>query len=118
MEKQAFVSYLGSMFRSVRFGLNEAHGKAAAMELNYLWKHGAIRYNETRKTWSVDFDSIRAGVKSLANALLLLEGNGDGAKVKEFTDAWTYMTPELQASLDKVKDIAIDVIPQYVIKWE
>ena len=117
-EKYFFVSYLGSLFRSIRFGLNEAHGKAAAIELNYFVKNGAILYDSTKKTWSIDFSTIREGVKKLANELLVLEGNGDGQKVKEFFDQWKYMTSELQASLDAVKDIAIDVLPRYSIAWE
>ena len=117
-EKYFFVSYLGSLFRSIRFGLNEAHGKAAAIELNYLVKNGGILYDSTKKTWSIDFINIRESVKKLANELLVLEGNGDGQKVKEFFDKWKYMTPELQASLYAVKDIAIDVLPKYEVKWE
>ncbi len=117
-EKYFFVSYLGSLFRSIRFGLNEAHGKAAAIELNYFVKHGSIVYDSTKKFWSIDFATIREGVKKLANELLILEGNGDGQKVTEFFDKWKYMTPELQASLDAVKNIAIDVLPKYEIKWE
>ena len=46
-EKYFFVSYLGSLFRSIRFGLNEAHGKAAAIELNYFVKHGSIVYDSS-----------------------------------------------------------------------
>lgn len=117
MEKKVYVSFLGSLFRSVRFGLNEAHGKAAAIELNYLWKNGSVMYDAQKKTWIVNFATIRDGVKNLARELLLLEGNGDGKKVKEFCDSWTYMTPELQSSLDAVKNIAIDVIPHYTIQW-
>lgn len=117
-EKYFFVSYLGSLFRSIRFGLNEAHGKAAAIELNYLVKDGAILYDSTSKAWSMNFSTIREGVKKLAKELLVLEGNGDGQKVKEFFDKWKYMTPELQSSLDAVKDIAIDVLPKYEITWE
>jgi hypothetical protein len=118
MEKKVYVSFLGSLFRSIRFGLDEAHGKAAAVELNYLWKNGGILYNQQSKTWSVDFANIREGVKKITAELLILEGNGDGTKVKEFFDRWTYMTPELQSSLDRVKDIAIDVLPEYSITWE
>ena len=117
-EKEFYVSYLGSLFRSIRFGLNEAHGKGAAGELNYLAKKGAVLYNGNTKTWSIDFGKIRDGVKDLAAELLILEGNGDGQKVQEFFDRWTVMTPELQASLDQTKDIAIDVLPNYSIRWE
>lgn len=118
MEKKIYVSFLGSLFRSIRFGLNEAHGKAAAIELNYLWKNGGILYNPATKTWSVDFANIREGVKKLTAELLILEGDGDGAKVAAFFKKWTYMTPELQSSLDAVSGIAIDVLPQYSIVWE
>lgn len=117
MERKVFVSFLGSLFRSVRFGLNEAHGKAAAIELNYLWKNGGILYNKDSQKWSVDFANIHEGIKKLTAELIILEGNGDGKAVQEFFDRWTYMTPELQSSLDQVKDIAIDVLPDYNIKW-
>ena len=56
-------------------------------------------------------------MKKLANELWILEGDGDGKKVSEFFDKWKYMTPELQSSLDAVRDIAIDVLPKYEIKW-
>jgi hypothetical protein len=117
-EREVFVSYLGSMFRSIRFGLNEAHGKAAAIELNYLMKEGAVTYNDSKKTWSVEFGRIRGGVKALAAELLKLEGDGDGARVQAFFDKWSFMTPQLQASLDLVKDLPIDVLPNYTIQWE
>jgi len=116
-EREFYTSYLGSLFRSIRFGLNEAHGKAAAIELNYLVKQGSILYDQSTGKWSIDFGKIRDGVRTLANELLVLEGNGDGRKVQEFFDRWTMMTPELQTSLDAVKDIAIDVLPQYSISW-
>jgi len=68
------------LFRSIRFGLSEAHGKAAAIELNYFVKHGSIAYDSTKKSWTINFATIRDGVKQLANELLILEGNGDGQK--------------------------------------
>src|ERR1051326_5084675 len=117
-EREVFVSYLGSMFRSIRFGLNEAHGKAAAIELNYLMKEGAVTYNDSKKTWSVEFGRIRGGVKALAAELLKLEGDGDGAGVQAFFEKWSLMPPQLQESLDLVKDLPIDVLPNYTIQWE
>jgi hypothetical protein len=117
-EQEFLVSYLGSLFRSIRFGLNEAHGKAAAIELNYFVKNGGIIFDPIENRWSVDFTNIREGIKKLANELLVLEAKGDGKKVQEFFDKWTYMSPELELSLNIVKDIAIDVLPKYNITWE
>jgi hypothetical protein len=49
---------------------------------------------------------------------LILEGDGDNEKVKQFYDKWAKVTPELQKSLDLVKDLPVDVLPHYSITWE
>lgn len=116
-EKEFYVSFLGSLFRTVRFGLEEAHGKASAISLNFLLKNGGLLYDEKTQRWSIDFKNIREGVKKLAKELLILEGDGDPAKVKAFFEKWTGMTPQLEASLAKTKKIAIDVLPVRSIKW-
>lgn len=117
-EKEFFVSYLGSTFRSIRFGLNQAHGRAAVVSLNYFKDKGALLYDTETKMWSIDFGRIRPAVRKLARELLILLGDGDNQKVQVFFDQWTTITPELQASLNRVSDIAVDVMPRYSIKWE
>ena len=37
-----YTTFLASAFRSIRFGLNEAHGKGIALQLNYLLDAGAF----------------------------------------------------------------------------
>jgi hypothetical protein len=117
-EKEYFVSYLGSLFRSIRFGLDEAHGRAAAISLNYLVERGGILFDPATKRWSIDFPNFRKGISTLAGELVLLEGDGDARRVDEFTKRWTGMTEPLAVSLALVGDIAIDVLPKYSITWE
>ncbi len=117
-EKEYFVSYLGSLFRSVRFGLGEAHGKAAAISLNYLVANGGIIYEASTKRWSIDFPNFRQGVAKLTAELIRLEGDGDPVRVREFFARWITMTDPLRVSLAAVGDIAIDVLPKYSIRWE
>lgn len=117
-EKSFYVSFLGSLFRSVRFGLSEAHAKAAAISLNYLHKNGGIRYNADTHHWSVDFPAFRTGIRNLGAELLILEAEGNNANVEKFFAAWAVISPELQHSLDKVKNLPIDVLPEYSIQWE
>ncbi len=112
-----YVSYLGSLFRSIRFGLEQAHGKAAAISLNYLLANGGILYNQQTQKWSIDFANFQNGVKNLATELLILEGDGDNAKVQAFFDKWTTQSPELKTSLELTKEIAIDVLPIRSISW-
>lgn len=117
-EKSFYVSYLGSLFRSVRFGLTEAHAKAAAISLNYLYTNGGIKYDAATHRWSIDFDNFRSGIRNLAKGLLILEGEGDNGNVQKFFDTWAKFTPEVESSLEKVKELPIDVLPNYTIKWD
>lgn len=112
-----YVSYLGSLFRSIRFGLDQAHGKAAAISLNYLLANGGILYNHESKKWSIDFLNFENSIKNLASELLILEGDGENSNVQAFFDKWTVATQELTTSLNLTKDIAIDVLPIRSIKW-
>ena len=41
-QRQLYTTYLASMFRSLRFGLNDAHGKGMAIQFNYLMDKGAF----------------------------------------------------------------------------
>jgi hypothetical protein len=116
-EEEFWVSYLGSLFRSIRFGLNQAHGKAAFIELNYFLKNGGVHFDAATTKWSVDVAQIRNSIKKLAAELVVLLGDGDPGKTKSFVQQWTQMTPELQISLDLVRDIPIDVMPTYTITW-
>lgn len=116
-EEEFWVSYLGSLFRSIRFGLNQAHGKAAFIELNYFLKNGGVRFDAATSKWKVDYAQIRNSIKKLAAELVVLLGDGDPGKTKSFVQQWTQVTPELQISLDLVRDIPIDVMPTYTITW-
>ena len=115
--KTFYVSYLGSLFRSVRFGLGEAHAVAAAIALGYLYKNGGIRLDLTTQRWSIDFNNFPSCIRNLDKELLILEGDGDNTKVQKFFDTWAKIIPEVQSSLDKVKNLPIDVLPKYSIKW-
>ncbi len=116
--KSFYVSFLGSLFRSIRFGLDEAHGKAAAISLNYLLEHDGIQYNMENFKWTVNFDKFETVVEELVAELLLLEGNGDKEGVATFFEQWTNETPQLKKALEITKDIPIDVIPERKITWE
>ena len=116
--KEFYVSYLGSLFRSIRFGLDQAHGKAATISLNYLLENGGLLYNSETKKWSVDFDNFENGVNMLSSELLILLGNGDNTNVQTFFNKWAVISPELKTSLNLVSDIAIDVLPVRSINWD
>src|SRR2546421_11841017 len=70
MQQTLYTTYLASMFRSVRFGINEAHGRGVAMQFNYFTDEGAIKYDEQTGKFSVDESKIRDAVRKLDRELL------------------------------------------------
>ena len=116
-EKEFYVNYLGSLFRSARFGIDQAHGRAAVMSLHYLMDQGSISYDAGTKRFSIVFDKFAGGVRALSRELLLLLGNGDGAKVDTFFEKWVQTSPELESALKTVIDLPTDVLPSYEINW-
>ena len=113
-----FISYLGSLFRSMRFGLNQAHGKAAILSLNYFAENGGVSYDDSTGRWTLNDKQFEENITSLAKELLILEGDGDNTKVQAFFDRWAVNSPRILTSLAKVNYLPIDVMPEYSIKWD
>jgi len=65
MERTLYTTYLASAFRSVRFGITEAHGRGVAMQFNYLTDEGAITFNEKTGTFSIDDSKVKTACASL-----------------------------------------------------
>jgi len=80
MERDLYTTYLTSSFRSVRFGVNEAHGKGQAIQFNYLLDEGAIKLNEAAGTYSIDTSKIKAAVRKLTTEILTIEAEGSYEK--------------------------------------
>ncbi len=115
-EKKLFTTYLAGIFRSVRFGINEAHGKGMIVQYNYLKDKGCIIYDSKSKKYSVDFSKMKEGVKSLTHDILMLEANGDYEAARKFLDKYGYMPDEVEETLSTLKDIPIDIEPIFYYK--
>src|SRR5260370_3911639 len=84
-QRQLYTTFLASAFRSLRFGLNDAHGKGMAVQFNYLLDRGAfIEHGDG--TFSVDMAKIKGAVQDLDHDLLTLEAEGNYAGAKEMLD--------------------------------
>jgi hypothetical protein len=112
-----WVTFMSGVFRSVRFGANEAHGKANVIIFNYLVEKGAYVKDEETGRFRVDLEKIEGGVRDLAHDLLMLEALGDYDGARAFIDMYGQMGSDMQALLDKVADahIPVDVEPVFDI---
>ena len=112
--KQHYVTYLAGLFRSIRFGAEEAHGKANIAQIEFLHRQGAIGRNDAGM-WVVNFDKFHAGVSALGKILLELEAEGDYTGAREFLEEYGHLTPGIQTDIDKLGDIPRDLNTTYSI---
>ncbi len=109
-EKEYYASYVAGIFRTVRFGTGEAHGRAEMMEFNFLSEHGAI-VREANGTYSVDYAKMPAAIAAVAKELLEIEATGDRARAEAWFKKYDVMPPELTAALERAKDVPVDIDP-------
>jgi hypothetical protein len=110
---EIYASFLGETFRTIRFGIAEAHGKGSMMELSYLTERGAIRRDPATGLYEVDFAKMPAAFDSLSKKLLELEAHGDRAGTEAWFKKYAVMPPDLTAALAKASDIPVDVDPDF-----
>ena len=111
MQRTLYTTYLASMFRSVRFGINEAHGRGVAMQFNYFTDEGAIKYNEQTGKFSVDEAKIRDAVRKLTSELLTLEAEGSYDKARAILVKYAVIRLPMKNAFDKLRDVPVDIEP-------
>jgi hypothetical protein len=111
--RRLYTTFLASAFRSIRFGLNDAHGKGMAMQLNYLLEKGGFAVNPDG-TFSVNEGRIGEAVRDLDHDLLTLEATGDYAGAKRMLETLGVLGPSIAQALEKLKAIPVDIDPVFV----
>lgn len=110
-ENNLYTTFLASSFRTLRFGLNEAHGKGMALQFNYLVDKGAFVHKGN--AWEVDASKVRGVVKDLAHDLLTIEATGDYRGAKKMLDTLAVLRPEMSATLKGVSGVPTDIRPVF-----
>ena len=116
-ERQLYSTYLASAFRSLRFGLNDAHGKGMAVQFNFLTDKGAF-VQHADGTFSVEMSKVKTAVAELDHDFLTLEAQGDYAGAKSLLDRLGVIRPELRKTLDSLQGIPTDIEPVFVTAEE
>jgi hypothetical protein len=107
-----YVTFMASIFRSVRFGVSSAHGKANMIRFNYFASRGAFERDETTGTYKVNPEKMKQAMNSLSNVILTLQGNGDKDGVLELMNKMGNIDDQLQSDLDLLssKGIPVDIV--------
>jgi len=113
MGKTLGPTVLAGMFRSIRFGLNEAHGKGTAVQLNWLLDAGAFKVAPDGR-FTLVAEKLGPAIESLARELLTVEATGDKARAKALLDRLVTNRPETQRLLSRLGKVPVDVAPRYL----
>jgi hypothetical protein len=120
LEKNIYASYLGGMFRSIRFGIDTAHGGGTAIQMNYMLEKEAFFVDKETGRFGVNPDKkkVKDAVKQLSNELLEIQALGDYERAGQFITKYKHISPELKQALEKVKTVPTDILPIYTIEKE
>ncbi|EPX65228.1 MutT/NUDIX family protein [Cystobacter fuscus DSM 2262] len=113
MERTMYTTFLASMFRSIRFGTSEAHGKGIAVLLNHFLDTGAVVVNKDG-TFSVVKEKIRESVTALTKQIMELQAAGNRAAAESLLETRGVVRPEVKRVLDKLENVPVDIEPRYV----
>ena len=115
--RQQSATYLAGIFRSVRFGIGEAHGMANAIQFNYLVEKGAIRQDPATGRFRMDVPVFEKAIADLVADICNIQAEGDYAASQAFIKRYGGMPEVLSAALAKLDHIPVDIAPVFP-RWE
>jgi len=112
LERNLYTTFLASAFRSIRFGVNEAHGRGIAIQLNYLLDQGGFAV-QPDGTFAVNPARIKEGVTALTREIMTIQAEGDYAKAKALGERLGVVRPPVERALDKLLAVPVDIEPRF-----
>lgn len=113
-----YATFFAGIFRSVRFGVSSAHGKANMITFYWFKEKGAFTVDEKTGMYKVDFEKIKEAINSLGARVLTIEGDGNYDEAKKWVDSMGKVDENLQKDLDKIAKAGIprDIVFEQGIK--
>jgi hypothetical protein len=112
LERTMYTTFLASAFRTLRFGLEDAHGRGMALQVNSLLDAGAFRVAPDG-TFSVDRVHMRDGVTALTRRLMELQASGDAAQARKLLAELAVVRPEVKRVLERLTKVPVDIEPRF-----
>jgi hypothetical protein len=112
-EHALYTTFLASTFRTLRFGLTEAHAKGMALQFNWLRDAGAVTVSD-QGTFAVNFERVADAVTSLTREIMTIQATGDYGRAKALLDRMVVIRPEVARAIEQLKDIPVDIEPRFV----
>ena len=114
--EEVYVDHVADLFRCVRFGVGEAHGKGCLSQFNYLRERGAIDLDEETGRYAADLEAMPEAMAALAREYLTIEATGDYERAGAFMEEYGRLSPEMEAALERLEAVPVDIHPTYAVK--
>ena len=102
-----YVTFMASIFRSIRFGISSSHGKANMMRFNYFRDKEAFVRDPDKGTYKVNFDEMKDAMLSLSEKILKIQGNGDFEAAKNMVEQTGVIHDTLEKDLARINNAGI-----------
>jgi Peptidase family M49 len=108
-------TYVAGLFRSARFGLDEAHGQGVVAQFTYLLEKGALAVDKDGRVRAVS-EKFPGALKDLLRDMLMLQANGDYEGTKRFLDTYGKPPQAMRDAIARLKDVPVDIRPVYTVE--
>ena len=113
-EKENFLAtYFAGLFRSMRFGIGEAHGKGAAFQYSFFREMGAFETDTETGLYRVDFNALENAIRELTAKVVMIQGDGDYNAAGVFLDTYGVLDEDAERVIGTMTDIPVDIQPIY-----
>jgi Peptidase family M49 len=112
-EAATYATFVASSFRTLRFGLAEAHAKGMALQLNWLLDHGGVTVDANGR-FGVNLTKIKTAVTSLTTEIMTIQATGDYDRAKALLDRLMVIRPEVKRVMDSLNDVPVDIEPRFL----
>jgi hypothetical protein len=113
MQNAMYTTFVASAFRTLRFGIGEAHGKGMAIQLNHLLDAGAVKARPNG-TFAIDVALMKEAATALTTKIMMIQATGDYAGAQALIQNGAVIRPEIQKALDKLARVPTDIVPRFV----
>lgn len=113
LEKKVLTSFIGGIFRSIRFGTQEAHAAANLVIFNFLKEKNIISYRRGSGKFKINHKRARYAFKTLSRKILMIQAKGSYEEARKFLDKYSSMGADMKKTLEDMKDVPIDILPIY-----
>jgi len=108
--QENYATYLAGLFRSVRFGVEEAHGRGNAVQINFLLREGGIVADARKGEYALNPKKFEPALRALAKELLEIEGTGDYERAGRLLEESGKLDAATRAALQGIAAVPVDVV--------